>query len=309
VLFIKIKACGGRLPASTIDARPAMLAGVTCIRIASLDDPLLEPFRELKKTNATRWQGQFVVEGDKLVRRLLASGLEIESVLAAEPLAAEFESLLPRHVPLLVVPAPDMPRIVGFNFHRGILACGRRPSNRLALDGLASQPGCRSLVICPQVFDPENLGSIVRSSAALGADGIVLGPGCCDVYCRRVLRVSMGAVFQLPIVLSSDLAADLVRLRDAAGFELVAAVLDAGAEPLATAARPQRLGLVLGSEGHGLDARVAALCQQHVTIAMCRGTDSLNVAVATGVFLYHFLRLGPGIPSGAGWPSRFQENI
>jgi tRNA G18 (ribose-2'-O)-methylase SpoU len=277
-----------------------MLTGVTCIRIASLDDPRLEPFRDLKKTNATRWQGQFVVEGDKLVRRLLASGLEIESVLAGEHVAAEFENLLPRHVPLLVVSTADVSRIVGFNFHRGVLACGRRPSSRLVLEALASQPDCRNLVICPQVLDPENLGSIVRSSAALGADGMVLGPGCCDVYCRRVLRVSMGAVFQLPIVLSSDLVADLLRLRDQAGFELVATVLDADAEPLATAVRPPRLGLLLGSEGHGLDARNAGLCQRRVTIAMCRGTDSLNVAVATGLLLYHFLRVAPEAPAVAG---------
>ncbi|HEY5314342.1 MAG TPA: RNA methyltransferase [Pirellulales bacterium] len=281
---------------------------MTCIRIASLDDPRLEPFRELKKTNATRWQGQFVVEGDKLVRRLLASGLEIESVLAGEHLAAEFESLLPPHVPLLVVPAADVPRIVGFSFHRGVLACGRRPSSGAALDVLVGHAGCRNLVICPQVLDPQNLGSIVRSSAALGADGIVLGPGCCDVYCRRVLRVSMGAVFQLPVVISSDVVADLLRLRDEAGFELVATVLDADAEPLARASRPQRLGLVLGSEGHGLDARIAALCERRVTIAMCRGTDSLNVAVATGVLLYHFLRGPQGSPAGTSWPSEFREN-
>lgn len=282
---------------------------MTCIRITSLEDPRLEPYRELKKTNATRWQGQFIVEGDKLVRRLLDSGLEVESVLAGEHLAAEFAALLPGQIPLLVVPTPEVPRIVGFNFHRGVLACGRRPASRPALDSLFSQRGPASLVICPQVLDPENLGSIVRSSAALGADGIVLGAGCCDVYCRRVLRVSMGAVFQLPIVTSSDIVADLTRLRDEAGFELVAAMLDADAQPLASAARPSRLGLLLGSEGHGLDAPIAALCQRRVTIAMCRGTDSLNVAVTSGLLLYHFLRVAPLAPTAAGWASKLRKNV
>ena len=204
-----------------------MLTSMVKIRIASLDDERLEPYRSLKDTNVSRWQRQFVAEGDKLVRRLLASDLEVLSVLASEALAAAFELLVPPHVPLLVVAAAEVPRIVGFNFHRGVLACGRRPSLP-PLESLALGPDCRNLVVCAGVHDPENLGAIVRCAAALGADAVIVGPECCDVYRRRVLRVSMGSVFQLPILLSKDLTADLRRLGEEAGFELVAAVLESG---------------------------------------------------------------------------------
>lgn len=286
-----------------------MLRSMALVRIASLDDPRLEPFRSLKNTNVSRWQRQFVAEGEKLVRRLLASDFEVLSVLADERHAAEFEQVVPGHVPLLVVGAAEVPQIVGFNFHRGVLACGRRPEATRVADWLAAQPQCRNLVVCSAVHDPENLGSIVRTSAALGADGVIVGSECCDVYSRRVLRVSMGSVLQLPILVSSDLAADLEWLRDEGDFELIATVLAPDAQRLEMAARADRLALVLGSEGHGLDSKLVELCQRRVTIEMDRGTDSLNVSVAAGILLHHFLRAAAGKTEVPSWPSHFQENL
>jgi tRNA G18 (ribose-2'-O)-methylase SpoU len=82
---------------------------------------------------------------------------------------------------------------------------------------------------------------------------------------------------------------DLRRLKDVWRFQLVATVLDAAAEPLATARRrSQRIGLVFGNEAQGLSPQVLAECDRRVTIPMRLGTDSLNVAVAAAVFLYHF---------------------
>jgi tRNA G18 (ribose-2'-O)-methylase SpoU len=110
-----------------------------------------------------------------------------------------------------------------------------------------------------------------------------------DPFSRRVLRVSMGAALHLPIVESRDLAADLAELA-AARFELVAAVLDPAAEPLAKVRRGKRLALLLGGEGHGLAAQWLTLCHRRVTIPMQVGIDSLNVAVAAAVLLYEFTR-------------------
>jgi tRNA G18 (ribose-2'-O)-methylase SpoU len=101
----------------------------------------------------------------------------------------------------------------------------------------------------------------------------------------------MGAVFKLPAVESSDLAADLAFLRDEFHVQLAATVLDEGAEVLETAARPARLALLFGNEGHGLPGELVELCQRKITVPMCRDTDSLNAAVASGVFLYHFTRV------------------
>ena len=106
----------------------------------------------------------------------------------------------------------------------------------------------------------------------------------------------MGTIFSLPIYRSPNLLHDLRRLKNEWGFELAATVLDETAEPLAAAKRAERLGLLLGNEPQGLDEQTASVCDRRITIPMKLGTDSLNVAVAAGIFLYHFTRPDNFIP-------------
>ena len=256
------------------------------IEIASLDDPRLAPYRQLKATNLTRWSGLFVAEGEKLVRRLLASDYETASVLVARRYLEEFTALAPAETPLYAIPDEWVESLVGFNFHRGVLACGRRKANPSLGDIVPPAGRPATIVICPDVQDPENLGGILRNAAAFGVDLVLLGRRSADPLSRRVLRVSMGAALNVPLYRSDDLPADLDRLRREFGFELAAAVLDADAEPLDAAKRPMRMALLFGSEGHGLERELIELCDRRLTIAMRRGTDSLNVAVAAGIFLY-----------------------
>jgi tRNA G18 (ribose-2'-O)-methylase SpoU len=254
--------------------------------IESLDDPRLVAYRHLKETNATRWAQRFVAEGEKLVVRLLASGLSVESLLVGLRHAERFGQLADASTAVYVVPDEWIEQIVGFDFHRGVLACGKRPQRR-RLSEIPAPTGQRAtVVVCPNVQDPENLGAILRLSGAFGVDAVLLGPDCPNPYSRRVLRVSMGAAFTLPIVEAADLETELAALAHDWGCQRWATVLDASAEPLAGLARPQRLALLLGSEGHGLGERWIAHCDRQVTIPMRPGTDSLNVAVATGIFLY-----------------------
>ena len=263
---------------------------MSLLEIASLDDPLLAPYRELKKSNLTRWSGLFVAEGEKLVRRLLASDYETASLLVGRRYLAEFSALAPPETPVLTVPDEWIESLVGFNFHRGVLACGRRRANPALEDVLPRGDERAAVVVCPDVQDPENLGAMLRIAAAFGVDLVMLGRRSADPLSRRVLRVSMGAALGVPIVQCGDLPADLKQLRREFGIELAAAVLDADAEPLERAPRPARLALLFGSEGHGLERSLVELCDRRLTIAMHRGTDSLNVAVAAGIFMHHFCR-------------------
>jgi tRNA G18 (ribose-2'-O)-methylase SpoU len=156
---------------------------------------------------------------------------------------------------------------------------------------LSSQvPRRATLMVCVGIQDPENLGSILRTSAAFGVSMVLLGPHCADPFSRRVARTSMGANFRLPVVESLDLQADLLTLRDEFGVRLVATVLGSEAQPLPEVAVEDRHALLFGSEGHGLDQRWVELCDLRVTIPMRPAVDSLNVSVAAGVVLYHFSR-------------------
>ena len=260
-------------------------------RIESIDDPRIAAYRKLKE-RTLRGERLFVTEGRLLTLRLLESRYGVESVLAAERFAEELASAVPDGVPLYVAPEKLLWDVVGFKFHRGVLACGRR-GQPLTLDALLAEHAATdvlTLIVCPQITDRENLGSIVRIASAFGADGVLLGKACCDPFSRRVLRVSMGSVFLVPIVQSPDLLADLGSLKQRWGVELWATVLDGAAEPLGQARRPRRLAVLFGHETHGLGEPWLALCARRVTIPMQLGTDSLNLAVAAGIFVYELTR-------------------
>ena len=260
------------------------------IPIADLDDPRIAPYRHLKATNLTRDTETFVVEGEKLLDRLLTSRFPTLSVLADDRHEARVAGRIPPEVPLYVVPHDLVDDLVGFQFHRGILACGRRlpPPSLDAILGAAG--GRMTMVACPELANPENLGAIIRIGDVFGVDAVLVGGPCPDPLSRRVLRVSMGTALRLPVIPCADLAADARRLESAHGFQLLATVLDPAAEPLDAAPRPDRLALFLGGEGDGLGPEWLALCPRRLTIPMRPGAESLNVAVAAGIFLHHFSR-------------------
>ena len=260
------------------------------IAVESIDDPGIACYRDLNERNLTRQSGLFLAEGEKVVERLIASDYEVASILAEPKHADKYASLVSPETPLFVASRELLMATIGFHFHRGVVACGRRKSpTKIGEVNGKLMNSWATIVVCPDVQDPTNLGSVIRSAAAFGCDAVVLGGKCADPFSRRVLRVSMGAALHLPIIESRDLATDLSQLR-AARFELVAAVIDSLAQPLAIAQRGERLALMLGSEGHGLSAEWLDRAERQVTIPMQLGIDSLNVAVAAAVLLYHFCR-------------------
>ncbi|MCU0959098.1 MAG: RNA methyltransferase [Pirellulaceae bacterium] len=256
------------------------------LAIQSLDDPRLGAYRDLRNKRAAGRGGRFIAEGDLLVARLLASPHRVESLLVATEESPRWS--LPDDRPVYVAPRPLLERLVGFKFHRGVLACGLRPGPRELADCLPPNDQDCAVVICAAVQDPENLGGILRNAAAFGVDLVVVGPASADPLSRRVLRVSMGAALNLNLYQSRDLDQDLQRLRDAYAVHLAASVADPAAPALATARRPPRWGLLLGNERHGLSPAQLAASDSQWTIPMPGRIDSLNVAVASAIFLYHF---------------------
>lgn len=267
------------------------------IPISSLDDPRVAPYRDLKDKALDRQGRLFVAEGENVVRRLLASDFETVSVFCADHRAGGLADAVPEHVPLYAGSRDLMERVIGFDFHAGVVACGRRKPPPTLEQAIPADKPELLVVVCGDIANVENLGSLIRLSAGFGADAMVLGERCHDPFWRQSIRVSMGTVFKLPIVRSGDLVADLCRLRAEWGVEVAAAVLDPAAEPVAAAGRPKRFALAFGNEAHGLSPEQAAACDRRVTIPMNLGTDSLNVAVAAGIFLYHFTQVRPPVGS------------
>jgi tRNA G18 (ribose-2'-O)-methylase SpoU len=259
------------------------------VPVENISDPRLAIYRDLKASNATRRLDLFVVEGEKLFDRLLASAFTLDSVLTSDRHEPRATGRVPEDVPHYVVPDAQISRLVGFNFHRGILACGRRrpwPGIDTVVE-VERAAGRSTLALCPRIDNPENLGALVRIADVFGLGAIVVGDRCPDPLSRRVLRVSMGTVLRLPVVVLDDLASAAERLRNEHGYELAATVLDPEAIALGAFHRPDRLVVVLGSEGHGLDREWVGRCDHRITIPMRPGAESLNLAVAAGIVLHH----------------------
>jgi tRNA G18 (ribose-2'-O)-methylase SpoU len=262
---------------------------MSIVPIDDPDDPRIAIYRSLKATNRTRGLDQFVVEGEKLVGRLLVSRFPVVSLLATDRHAERVADGLPPEVPLYVVPFARIQDIVGFPFHRGVLAAGQRipwPPWQALFGGRDRL----TLAACPLLSNPENLGSLARIGDVLGLDAILAGPSCPDSLSRRVLRVSMGATLRLPIIVADGLDALAERLMSDHDVAFWAAVADPLAPSFDAEPRPRRLAIVFGDEDGGVDPEWIRRCRRSITIPMRAGASSLNVSVAAGILLYHFTR-------------------
>lgn len=260
-------------------------------RLSDLSSARLDPYRNLRTTNLTRISGRFIAESKPLVQRLVASGMALDSVLIDEKYLDEAVGWLPPETDLFVVSGEHVSELIGFAFHRGYLACGIRPKFKSLEEGIeAFELNARWLgVLLVGLQDPENMGSIFRTCAALGISDVLIGPECVDPFARRVLRVSMGNAFKLRFVDVSDPLAALEYCHGK-GIESIAACLAKTSEELSFFRR-QGAGLaVFGNEAHGLPESIQLAASRSVRIDMALGTDSLNVSVAAGIILHNLAR-------------------
>lgn len=231
-------------------------------------------------------RGLYMAESAEVIGRALDAGHRPRSVLMEEKWVEPMADLIARmaDVPLYVGTPEVVHAITGFRMHRGALAAMQRPELPTVAD-LVSSPSVRRVVILEDIVDHTNVGAIFRSVAGLGADAVLVTPRCADPLYRRSVRVSMGTVFQVPWSRIAQWPAGMDELR-AHGFTIAGLALTADAVALDTYTPPERLALVLGTEGHGMSAKALAAVDLHLRIPMSGGVDSLNVAAASAVALW-----------------------
>ena len=216
---------------------------------------------------------------------LLAPVLTIRGVLTGSQLLdaprgkALAESLKARSVDLQEVPANEFASAAETESPQGVVAIAEVPERGFR-DVADDWKGV--VLVLDGVQDPGNVGTIVRTAAALGAVATVALPGTVDLWNAKVVRSGMGAHFR-HLAFSSTWE-ELDAFRKSAGARLVAA--DAAGDALPRSAPAARLVLVVGNEGAGLSAEARTRADAHVALPMSRDVESLNVAVATGILLY-----------------------
>ncbi len=270
--------------------------------VESLDDPRVAPYRDLREGRLLEEQGCFVAESRHVVRRLLASGrFPVRSLFVTAPALADLEgalAALPAPPLLLLAEHALLCEVAGYHVHQGCLALAERgPAASLEAVVRASAAGNGLLVGLERLTDPANVGSVFRNALAFGADAVVLAPGGAHPLFRKSVRVSMAATLALPFAHAEPWPAVLDKLR-AEGFLVLACVAQRGALELTEFGRtrplPERVLLLLGSEGDGLTPAARAAADFEITVPTAPGVDSLNVATASGIVLHHFSRARRG---------------
>ena len=252
--------------------------------------PDLQPYRTLRRPLEHHREGIFVAEGEKVVRRLLDSDLQVISMLMTpqwhEKLVSSgaFRPAAPAYT-VFLADGPLLETIVGYNLHQGIMAIGKVPPERPLGEVLGMIPGPRFLVALDGLVNAENVGVVVRNCAGFGADAIIVGETSSSPYLRRAVRNSMGAVFQLRVVHVADLACDLGMLGSEFHTRTIAAHPH-GRSGIHGFDFSGDICIVFGNEGTGVSPAILEVCAERVAIPMMNDTDSLNVASASAVVLY-----------------------
>ncbi|USQ78241.1 TrmH family RNA methyltransferase [Ornithinimicrobium faecis] len=266
---------------------PELPVGVTWIDRA--DDERVRDYVGLTDVALRRLlepeRGLYLAESAKVIDRALGAGHQFRSLLLTPRWVTDLADLVARAVaqgaPVFVMDPVVAEEMTGFHLHRGAIAAMHRPVLPAVADVIA---GARRVAVLEDIVDHTNVGAVFRSAAALGVDAVLVTPRCADPLYRRSVRVSMGTVFQVPWTRIDPWPGGLATLREA-GFTVGAfALREDGVELGELAADPpERLALVLGTEGDGLGERTIAEADLAVRIPMAGGVDSLNVAAASAV--------------------------
>lgn len=246
---------------------------------------LLTLARDLGRRKSREKHSLFVAEGVRSVEELLRSGLKVRGALTAPQLLSAPRGLALRKsieesgVDLAEVSEKDFRSAAETESPQGVIAIGEIPTR--SLDTLEVGSRCR-LLLLDGVQDPGNVGTILRTAAALGATGTIALPGTVDLWNAKVIRSSMGAQFAHPSF-HADLDETLSFLARG-GIELWAT--DAGGESLQRDRAPARLAIAVGNEGSGLSSKIREKAQKTIALPLSSSVESLNVAVAAGIILY-----------------------
>ena len=244
-------------------------------------------FAGLNRSRAVREKNRaFALEGSRLVLDALHTGVKLRAVLLTEKARLQHFDALRDAAPdtrMLLISDQQAKEIADTETAQGVFAVAEMLPER----ELMPKAGDRAMLLhCLQ--DPSNLGAILRTAEALGTDGLYLYQ-CCDLYNPKVIRGSMGAIFRVPLSRIRDADAFLAHCREA-GVPTCAAVVDRDAKLLGQYDFSGGAVVLIGNEGNGLPPMVSGQCTEKLTIPMSPESNSLNAAMAAGLFLWEMAK-------------------
>ena len=259
------------------------------ITIKNQADSAIAAYSSLKGKRLEK-DGIFIAEGEKVVKSLVDSGCKIASCLTSNETIARYKSLLAtiakRGATTYVADNGLIEDIIGFRFHKGIMAVGYYPKKRTVSTSLKTLKRPLFLVALNAINDPQNVGLIARNASAFGVQALIVDNATYDPYYRKAVRVSMGAIFRLPVYYEDDLGSSLIQLKKKYDTRIIAATPGRGTSDIAKVKLSGNICFVFGNEDKGISRRVLSVADAKVRIPILKAVDSLNVASAGAICLY-----------------------
>ncbi len=249
--------------------------------ITSRENKIYKNIRLLKDKKQRDREGLFIVEGLRGVRDAMNSGLKPKTVVLCEDSGIEIEA-----GEVFVFAKKLFAEAAETQSPQGILAVFPMPR----FDFSSIQPGEKDFVVlCEDLRDPGNLGTIIRTADAAGAAAVVLTKGCCDLYNPKTVRSTVASIGNIPIIRGIE-PAEAVKQLKKMGFTLAAGALTERSESLYKADLSGKIAFVIGNEANGVSPEMLSAADKIVKIPMRGGAESLNAAIAAGIMMYEKVR-------------------
>lgn len=251
----------------------------------------LKQISKLKTEKERDSKGRFLIEGLRLCLEALSSDWEVELVLfssefvesaAGEKLVEEFSR---RGIDLFRIKKKEIEKLADTETPQGIMAVVKNKKFTLNKDFLKKASLLLSL---DNIRDPGNLGTMVRTADATGADGVLLSNGCVELNNPKVVRSTMGSIFHLPVIEGLELEQVLPEIKSS-GFKIFVSEVHEGKD-YTEVNYPEKTCLIIGNEASGISKQILNLADERVRIPILGKAESLNASVAAGILLYEIVR-------------------
>ena len=264
-------------------------------QITSRDNDRIKEASKLAKTaKYRREKGVITCEGKKLCEEMLAEELPVESVFFTKEAYAKetalIDAIAKKAGEAYEVSASVMEKLSATKTPQGIFAVCR-PSEKMKNNSTLQSVKPQGRYLCLQkIADPGNMGTMIRTAAAFGIDGLIITRDCTDVYGEKVVRSAMGSVFKIPLIIVDDMGQSVVYLKEL-GMKVYATALRGDSVlPDSLCEHDGGRTVIIGNEANGLTQDVIDLADKTIKIPMSNHVESLNAAVAATVCMWEMIK-------------------
>ncbi|MFA6074415.1 MAG: RNA methyltransferase [Negativicutes bacterium] len=253
--------------------------------ITSFSNEAIKNFVALRLKKQRERQQLFLVEGWKNIHEALEAKFIVEKLLVDvnEHLKTE-ESLILKNIAerskVIYTTRSIINKIAETVTAQPLLAVIKYPEHSSA--GIVEK---KFVVLLNNIQDPGNVGTIIRTAVAAGADAVYYDSGCADRFSAKVIRASAGAVFKIPVI-GVEKSSELISKHKRAGFAIIGTALCKDAVSVWDLEKTEKIMIVLGNEGAGIDDELLAMCAKRVVVPLKNNVESLNVGAAAAIVLF-----------------------